>query len=62
MDRRAALSTTTHVAKMLNVIVEGGFNIAKVCGDAGILVRYLRVLRTHIELVFGVTVAAEVIA
>lgn len=50
------------LADMLNVIVEGGFIMAKVYGDAGILVRYLRVLRTHIELVFGVAVASEAIA
>lgn len=48
------------VADMLQVIVEGGFIMSKVLDDAGLLVRYLRVLRRHIEMTFGVTVPREV--
>ena len=43
------------VADMLQLVFEGGFIMAKVLDDAGLLVRYLRVLRSYIELAFGVT-------
>lgn len=46
------------VADMLNVILEGGFIMSKVLDDAGLLVRYLRVLRGYLEMAFGVTVTA----
>lgn len=43
------------VGDMLNVILEGGFIMSKVLDDAGLLVRYLRVLRGYLEMAFGVT-------
>jgi TetR/AcrR family transcriptional repressor of nem operon len=42
------------VADMLNVIIEGGFIMGRVLDDAQLLVRYLRVLRSYLEVVFGV--------
>ena len=45
------------VGDMLNVILEGGFVMSKVLDDPGLLSRYLRVLRSHLELVFGVAAA-----
>ena len=45
------------VADMLNVIVEGGFIMGRVLDDGTLLVRYIRVLRSYIETVFGVAAA-----
>ena len=45
------------VADMIQLIFEGGFIMAKVLDDAGLLVRYLRVLRQYIEVLFGVAIA-----
>lgn len=42
------------VADMLQVVFEGGFIMAKVLGDGGLIVRYLRVLRSYIEVLFEV--------
>jgi len=42
------------VADMLNVIIEGGFIMGRVLEDGTMLVRYLRVLRSYLETVFGV--------
>jgi AcrR family transcriptional regulator len=42
------------LADMLQVVFEGGFIMAKVLGDGGLIVRYLRVLRSYIEVVFEV--------
>lgn len=40
------------VADMLQVAFEGGFIMAKVLDDGGLIVRYLRVVRSYIETVF----------
>lgn len=40
------------VADMLQVVFEGGFIMAKVLGDAGLLVRYLGVFRSYVESAF----------
>lgn len=45
------------VADMLQVVIEGGFIMSKVLDDAQLLVRYLRILRSYVELAFGVATA-----
>ncbi len=45
-------------ADMLQLIFEGGFIMAKVLEDAGLIVRYLRVFRSYLESVFDVAPAA----
>ena len=45
---------------MLSVIQEGGFIVAKAMNDAGLMARYLRVLRAHIEMAFGISVPHDV--
>jgi len=47
------------VADMLQLVFEGGFIMARVLDDAGLLVRYLRVLRSYIELAFGIASRVE---
>jgi TetR/AcrR family transcriptional repressor of nem operon len=47
---------------MLSVIQEGGLILAKVMDDPGLMARYLRVFRTHIEMAFGIHVPTEVAA
>jgi TetR/AcrR family transcriptional regulator, transcriptional repressor for nem operon len=42
------------LADMLNVVLEGGYIMGKVMADPGLMARYLRFLRTSIELLFGV--------
>lgn len=49
------------VADMLQLVFEGGFIMAKVLGDGGLIVRYLRVLRSYVESVFDVEPAAAAV-